>query len=150
MIKSDIVGVILTPQKIVSVEGGNVLHAMKRDDPGYTGFGEAYFSTVESQAIKAWKRHRKMTLNLVVPVGLIRFIVVDDRNGKAAESHYQEVILSKDHYNRLSVPPMVWVGFQGLSKEDAMLLNIASIPHDPDESDRKDINEIEFDWSLKK
>jgi len=150
MIKSDIVGVILTPQKIVSVEGGNVLHAMKRDDPGYTGFGEAYFSRVESQAIKAWKRHRKMTLNLVVPVGLIRFIIVDDRNEKAAKPHYQEVILSKDNYNRLSVPPMVWVGFQGLSKGNAMLLNIASIPHDPDESDSKDINEIEFDWSLKK
>ena len=141
--------VIITPLEIIETFGGNVLHAMKRDDPGYTGFGEAYFSIVESQAIKAWKRHRKMTLNLVVPVGLIRFIIVDDRNINAAEPHYQEVILSKDNYNRLSVPPMVWVGFQGLSKDNAMLLNIASIPHNPDESDRKDVNEIEFDWSLK-
>jgi dTDP-4-dehydrorhamnose 3,5-epimerase len=150
MIKSDIDGVILTTQKIISVDGGNVLHAMKRDDPGYTSFGEAYFSTVKSQAIKAWKRHRRMTLNIVVPVGSIRFIIVDDRNIKAAEPHYQEVILSKDNYNRLSVPSMVWVGFQGLSKGNSMLLNIASIAHEPDEFDRRDINEIEFDWSLKK
>lgn len=147
MIKSEIDGVILTPQKIISVDGGNVLHAMKRDDPGYTGFGEAYFSTVEYQIIKAWRRHRIMTLNLVVPVGTIRFIIIDDRNVKK-EVLYQEVILSKDNYNRLSVPPMVWMGFQGLSAENSMLLNIASIPHDPEESDRKDINEIEFNWSL--
>ena len=92
MIKSDIDGVILTTQKIISVDGGNVLHAMKRDDPGYTSFGEAYFSTVKSQAIKAWKRHRRMTLNIVVPVGSIRFIIVDDRNIKASKPHYQEVI----------------------------------------------------------
>lgn len=98
MIKSDIDGVILTPQKIISVDGGNVLHAMKRDDPGYTTFGEAYFSTVKSQVIKAWKRHRRMTLNIVVPVGSIRFIIVDDRNIKASKPHYQEVILSKDNY----------------------------------------------------
>jgi len=29
-----------------------------------------------------------------------------------------------------------------------MLLNIASIPHEPEETDRKMINEIDFDWSI--
>ena len=66
---------LLTPLKIIPVPGGDVLHAMKYSDKGFTGFGEAYFSTIEPGIIKAWKRHRKMTLNLIVPFGAIRFTV---------------------------------------------------------------------------
>jgi hypothetical protein len=39
------------------------------------------------------------------------------------------------------------MGFQGVSEEDAMLLNIANITHNPSEVDRKDINDIEFNWN---
>ena len=34
-----------------------------------TGFEEAYFSLIDKDAVKAWKRHKTMTLNLVVPLG---------------------------------------------------------------------------------
>ena len=30
---------------------------MKAVDPGYAGFGEAYFSMVDRGAVKGWKRH---------------------------------------------------------------------------------------------
>ena len=49
-------GVIMTSLKVIEVPGGNVFHGMKSNDPGYSGFGEAYFSTVDLGAIKAWKR----------------------------------------------------------------------------------------------
>ena len=52
---------------------------MKETSAGYAGFGEAYFSQVDKGAIKAWKRHKKMTLNLLVPVGEIKFVLFDDR-----------------------------------------------------------------------
>jgi len=94
--------------------------------------------------IKAWKRHKQMTLNLVVPIGKVRFILFDDRNHK---SEFQEVVLSNNSYNRLTVPPLIWFGFQGLSKSTSLILNIADIVHDPDEIDRKALNEIDFDWS---
>ena len=45
---------------------------------------------------------------------------------------------------------MVWVAFKGLSNKESILLNIASIPHDPNESESKRINEIDFDWSVNK
>ena len=41
---------------------------------------------------------------------------------------------------------MVWFGFQGLGNSNSMLLNIASIEHSPDEVDRKDLEEIKFNW----
>ena len=136
---------IITPLDIIKVNKGDIMHAMKSHDPGFSGFGEAYFSVVSYNAIKAWKRHHEMTLNLVVPVGKIRFVLFDDR--KVSNTQFQEVIISKDNYCRLTVPPMVWIGFQGLSDNGSMLLNIADIEHNPHEVDKKNIEQIEFNWN---
>ena len=106
---------LITPLDIIDTPGGNVMHAMKESSAGYLGFGEVYFSQVDKGIIKAWKRHKKMTLNLVVPVGKIRFVLFDNR--KLTNGRFQEVIISKDNYCRLTIPPMVWLGFQGLSDE---------------------------------
>ncbi len=138
----------LTPLNIIKTSGGDVLHAIKKTDPGYLDFGEAYFSIVERGAIKAWKRHQVMTMNLVVPVGSIRFVFFDDREETGSKGNLQVVELSREHYCRLTVPPRLWMGFQGVGAELNLLLNVADIPHNSVEADRKDINEIEFDWSI--
>ena len=139
-------GILLTPLNIIDTPGGNVLHGMKKHDQGYVGFGEAYFSTVNSGAVKGWKRHRRMTLNIVVPVGAVRFVIYDDRTDSPTYEKCQEVTLSKENYLRLTVPPMLWMAFQGVSNERSILLNIADICHEPDESDQKKIEDIHFAW----
>ena len=138
-------GVITTPLDVINTPGGNVMHAMKESSVGYAGFGEAYFSQVNNGAIKAWKRHKEMTLNLMVPAGKIRFVLFDDRN--ASNNQFQEFIISSDNYCRLTVPPMIWMGFQGLSGSGSMLLNIANIEHNPHEVDKKNLEQIEFNWN---
>jgi hypothetical protein len=45
---------------------------------------------------------------------------------------------------------MVWMGFQCVGNVMAMLLNIANIPHMPSEVDRKEIEDIMFNWNLNK
>jgi dTDP-4-dehydrorhamnose 3,5-epimerase len=139
-------GVLLTPLKIIDTAGGDVLHALKQDDPGFNAFGEAYFSTVNAGAIKAWKRHHEMVLNLVVSVGAVRFVLFDDRPDSTSFRKYQEIILSRSNYQRLTVPPMLWMGFQGVNVGTNMLLNIASIPHRSNEMDRLALEEIEYYW----
>ena len=143
---SNISGVLITPINIIPVPGGDVLHVIKQDDAGYSGFGEAYFSAVDAGAIKAWKRHREMTMNLIVPVGSIRFVIYDDRASKSSNKIFQQVVLSREKYFRLTVPPMVWMGFQGLGLEENMLLNISNTQHSPNEVDRLMIKDIKFDW----
>lgn len=145
-IDENVDGVVITPLKEIQVAGGNVLHAMKATDQGYVGFGEAYFSQIEARAIKPWKRHRKMTLNLVVPIGAIRFVIFDDRPNSFTQGKFQQVVLSPGNYSRLTIPPMLWMAFQGISNGVSLLLNIADILHDPSESDRKSIDEIAFVW----
>jgi dTDP-4-dehydrorhamnose 3,5-epimerase len=141
-------GVNITPLSIIDTKGGDVLHAMKMSDHGYSGFGEAYFSTIEPQAIKGWKRHKQMVLNLVVPVGTVRFILFDDRDNQDNVNHFQEVTLSVENgYSRLTIPPMIWVGFQGLGLQTSLVLNIANIEHSSEEVERKELTEIKFNWS---
>ena len=139
-------GILLTPLQIIDTPGGNVFHGMRNDSPGYSGFGEVYFSSIEKDVIKGWKRHRQMTLNLVVPIGSVRFVIYDDRVESSTYQMFQQVILSIKNYQRLTVPPMLWLAFQGLSDEKSLLLNVASIPHDPNEVDQKLVDEISFVW----
>ena len=141
-------GVSTSSLAIIGTKGGDVLHAMKKSDQGYSGFGEAYFSTIEPKVIKGWKRHKEMVLNLVVPVGSVRFILFDDRENQDDIHQFQEVILSmEEDYARLTIPPMIWVGFQGLGQQASLVLNIANIEHSSEEIDRKGLEEIKFNWS---
>jgi dTDP-4-dehydrorhamnose 3,5-epimerase len=131
----------VTPLKRIAVTGGDVLHALKNSDYGYAGFGEAYFSQVESGAVKAWKRHRQMTLNLVVPVGEVHFVFIDSTGSR------REEIIGDGNYVRLTVTPGIWFGFKGVAEGSSLLLNIANIVHTPDEVERKELSEIKYDWS---
>ena len=144
--KSTMDGILLTRLKIIPTSAGSVFHAMKQGDLGECGFGEAYFSSVEPGLVKGWKRHRQMTLNLVVPIGEIRFVLFDDRQDSPRKGEFMEERLSQLNYVRLTVPPGLWVGFQGCAKSMNMLLNIADMPHDPNELDRCDLSDIPFDW----
>lgn len=134
--------IIVTPLKRVPVAGGDVLHAMKCSDPGFVDFGEAYFSQVELGSVKAWKRHLRMTLNLVVPLGAVQFVFVDDAGME------REEVVGQDRYVRLTIPPGIWFGFKGLVAPYSLLLNLADIPHDPDEVERKEVGAFIFDWKV--
>ena len=81
-------GVIITPLDRITVEGGDVLHAMKNSDIGHFGFGEAYFSKIHRNSIKAWKMHKEMILNIVVPIGAIHFVLFDGRVASKTYRNY--------------------------------------------------------------
>jgi dTDP-4-dehydrorhamnose 3,5-epimerase len=123
--------IITTPLKQVNVEGGNVLHALKNTDNGYHGFGEAYFSWIEHGSIKAWKRHLRMTMNLIVPVGNVQFVFITDEGNLLVRE-----IIGENNYVRITVPPGIWFGFKGEFASKSLVLNLASITHDPDEVER--------------
>ena len=133
--------ILITPLSRISVVGGDVLHALKSTEQGFNGFGEAYFSMIEKGVVKAWKKHQRMTLNLVVPVGEVRFVFYsEDRKLLCEES------IGTLCYSRLTVPPGIWFGFQGLAAPFSLILNMADIPHDPDEVIRKPLNEFTYEW----
>lgn len=131
-------GVILTPLKQIHHPKGDVLHAMKKSDCGFDGFGEAYFSTVHQGDIKGWKKHTQMTINLVVPFGEIEFVIY---NGV----EFLSIKLSLSNYQRLTIQSGLWVAFRGIAASN-MLLNLASLEHDPQEAINQPLDAIPYGW----
>lgn len=145
-------GVLVTPLKQIYHPRGDVFHAMKCVDPGFEGFGEAYFSSIIGGLVKAWKRHSRMTLNLVCIVGKIHFVLYDGRDGSPTKGELMEITLSPEDpqlYRRLTIPPGVWMAFVGIDKGKSVLLNVANIPHDPSEQVNipAEESDIVFDFS---
>jgi dTDP-4-dehydrorhamnose 3,5-epimerase len=143
-----IAGVIITPLKIIEVPNGNVMHGMKNTDAGFEGFGEAYFSTVNHKAVKGWKKHTQMTLNLVVPIGEVKFVMMDDRIYSETMGNIYEVVVGTNNYARLTVPPGIWMAFQGKAEGLNMLLNLASILHDPSEAEALPLENSIIDYKF--
>ena len=114
---------------------------LKKKETKKWNFREAYFSKVKFGKIKAWKFHLKMTLNLVVPSGKVKFVFYSEKNER-----FRVIIIGEKRYSRLTVPPKIWFGFKGLSKKENIILNLADIKHNPKEILRRDKKRIKFNW----
>ncbi len=139
----------LTPLKRIAHPLGDVFHGIKVDEPSYAGFGEAYFTTVHVGAVKGWKRHTRMVMNLVVVCGIVRFVLYDKHDPQAQAADALTFTLSPDtreDYARLTVPPGWWMAFQGRGRGLNLILNFASISHDPHEAENRALDAFPFDW----
>ena len=136
--------VYVTSLSKIKVVEGDVYHVIKQSSDGFTGFGEAYFSGIDYQKVKGWRKHHQMTLNLVVPLGKVRFTIYDDNKNSKTFGKFKSFILSLDNYSRLTIPPGLWLAFEGLAKPGSLVLNIADIEHCPDESVKRDLSDIPY------
>jgi dTDP-4-dehydrorhamnose 3,5-epimerase len=127
-------GIKTTPLKIIEGDNGNVMHALKCTDNDYVGFGEVYFSTINFETIKGWKKHTKMTSNLIVPNGEVQFVFYDDRDKSETKDCFVSINVSQKNYLRITVEPGLWMAFKGISREQNTVMNLASICHDPKEA----------------
>jgi dTDP-4-dehydrorhamnose 3,5-epimerase len=141
-------GIKIFPLKQISLEKGDVWHGLKNSDEGFEGFGEVYFSNVNPGQIKGWKKHLETTLNLIVLKGEIEFVFYDDRIDSETNGTFFSVIASevKEKYARVSVSPGIWMAFRCLSKEQALLMDVIDQPHSDNESLRKELEEINYNW----
>ncbi len=140
-------GCCLTPLNIIGDERGSVMHFIKHQEGVSNQFAEVYFSTVNENCIKAWKRHTKMISNLVVAHGEVDFVLYDGRKTSDTQGKVQTITLSPDNYMRLTICSGIWVGFKGI-KSTNIIANCADMIHDPNEVDilPMDSNEIPYIW----
>lgn len=143
-------GVVITPLKQMFDERGKVMHMLREDSPQFQRFGEIYFSMTHPGAIKAWHRHKRMTLNYAVVFGEIKCVLYDDRPGSPTNRQITELFVSPENYCLVTIPPMVWNGFKGVGTVSAIVANCATLPHDPDEIERKSPFDsgIPYDWNV--
>lgn len=134
-------GVLVTPLRRISGAAGDVLHGLKASASGYAGFGEAYFSEIHEGAIKNWRRHNRMTMNLIVPRGNVYFVLHDERSRTFAEHTIGEA-----NYSRLTVAPGLWIAFRGQGPGTSLILDITDAEHDPAEVESRDVSAFAFAW----
>ncbi|MBI3351112.1 MAG: dTDP-4-dehydrorhamnose 3,5-epimerase family protein [Nitrospirae bacterium] len=144
-------GVQIVQLRKICDERGRIMHMLRKDDPHFRGFGEIYFSTVYSGVIKAWHLHKEMTLSYAVVSGMIKLVLYDDRHESSTRGELMELFLGDHNYHLVIIPPLVWNGFKGISIGESVVANCATIPHRPDEIERRDPFDkaIPYDWSLK-
>ena len=128
-----------TELKIVPTNGGNVLHGYLKNNPDNIDIHEVYFSTIKKDQIRGWRMHKKMKVNLIVPIGKVKVRLVQENKNRSEYQLYEE-ILSQSPYFRLSISPGIWFAFEGLSRSESLIYNIADLPHDPMEVSRKDFS----------
>jgi dTDP-4-dehydrorhamnose 3,5-epimerase len=139
------------PLRRIADERGAIFHMLRQDSEGFERFGEIYFSMVYPGVVKAWHLHHEMTLNYAVPVGMVKLVCHDDRDGSATRGNTVELHIGELDYCLVTIPPLVWNGFKGEGTGPALVANCATIAHRPDEIERLDPfeNHIPYDWALR-
>jgi len=143
-------GVTVRPLRQILDERGKIMHMIRNDDPDFISFGEIYFSCVYPGVIKGWHIHRQMVLNYAVPFGTIKLVLYDDRLSSKTCGEVQEIFLGPENYCLVQIPPMIWNGFKGVGTTPSIVANCSTIPHDPDEIERKNPDDpsIPYAWEL--
>jgi dTDP-4-dehydrorhamnose 3,5-epimerase len=143
-------GVVLTPLRQIFDERGKVMHMLREDSAVFSRFGEIYFSCTHPGAVKAWHLHKEMTLNYAVIYGEIKFVLYDDRENSPTRGEVQELFISPENYQLVTVPPLIWNGFKGVGNQTAIVANCATMPHSPTEIERRPASDrgIPYDWAL--
>lgn len=143
-------GVAISPKRQIHDDRGAVFHMLRSDAPYFEGFGEVYFSIVNPGVAKGWKRHHDMTLNLCVPKGRLKLVLIDQRPESPTAGEVMEIVLGENEseYRLVTVPPMIWSGAFCLSDDPAIMVNCASIPHEPEEVDHLSLDDpsIGYQW----
>ena len=139
--KNELKNIKVKPLKVINLSLGNVMHILKKNELKNRAFGEAYFSKIKFNKIKAWKFHSKVILNLVVPYGAVKFVFYSKKN-----NCFRVIKIGENQYKRLTVPPKIWFGFKGISKPESIILNITNIQHNPREVFKCKKNKIKFNW----
>jgi dTDP-4-dehydrorhamnose 3,5-epimerase len=119
-------GVLVVSLKVIPDDRGQVMHVMRADAPHFKQFGETYVSCIYPNVVKAWKLHSKMWNNISVPVGRVKFVLHDLREGSPTNGQTQEVFLGDSSYQLLTIPPGIAYGWKNLLPSAAYLVNCAS------------------------
>ena len=144
-------GVRINKKKQFVDERGKVMRMLRADDEEFTKFGEIYFSFTYPGVIKAWRKHKKMTLTYASISGKIKLVLYDDRNNSPTKGNIEEFFLSDENYFTITIPPLIWYGFKSIDNISAIIANCTDLPHSEGEIERKDYNDpsIPYNWGTK-
>ena len=82
---------------------------------------------------KGWIQHKKNHCLFSVVYGEVSFKLIDGRKNSRSFEIEENITLSKNKYNILTVPPGVWFSFT-TKKNKSVIVNLINKPHSDKES----------------
>lgn len=138
-------GVIVTPKKQIPDARGAVKLFI---DDGQT-FCSCYVTTVYKGVIKGWHGYYTKTLNYVVPIGLVKLVLFDDRCHSPTYEEVNEIFLGEMNYYKVTIPPGVMNAFQGIADPFSLAVVVADETFDEARTIRWSIEntQVPYDWT---
>ena len=124
--------------KTIKGDNSYITKIIDKNKKNYFGIDEVYSSNLQKNTIKAWKKHKKMTCNILVVKGEIKFVFFDNLFKKN-----NKIIINEKDNLMLLIKPCVWFGFKGLKKNNT-LINFSNILHNDKEILKTKYDETKF------
>lgn len=135
LVAAEMAGVVVKPLAPHRDDRGWLAEVLRCDDPEYTSFGQVYVSWSRPLVVRAWHFHRRRTDYIACIQGQALLALCDLRLPPEAR-RIAVVPIGEEEPVLVRVPPLVAHGVAVLADGPAVLVEIASEPHQPSNPDR--------------
>lgn len=143
-------GVKVKTLKVIPDERGRLMEILRADDPMFEEFGQVYFTTAYPGVIKAWHYHCLQDDHFCCVAGRIKLALYDPRKNSPTKGEINEFYLSLKEPKVVHIPKMVYHGFKCVSKKEAMVINVVTMPYNHKNPDEYRVDpfdkSVDFDW----
>ena len=133
-------------------ERGFLMELLRKDDPIFSQFGQAYISMNYPGIVRAWHYHRKQDDYFVCVKGMIKVALFDMREGSPTRGEVAEYYLGDDNNIVLRIPVGVAHGYKTVGPEPSLLINFPTETYEGQEPDEFrlpwDTDQIPYNWDI--
>jgi len=128
---------------------GYLYEMLRKDDPFYKGFGQAYVSSINPGVVKGFHKHSMQTDHVVCVVGQIKLVLIRDLGPRPSGGTMADV--EEHHLSVLSpqmvvIPPDIYHGWMCVGNEPALVINFSTHPFDPQTPDEERVDPHDNPW----
>lgn len=140
-------GVIIQSKTQIPDSRGTVKFFLEDARP--MNIAACYVTTVYRGVIKGWHGYQTKTIHYVVPHGMIKLVLFDNRPKSPTYDQIDEIYIGDFNYCMVTIPPGVMNAFQGIGDPTSLAVVAADEVYNELTMIRWPIkNEyIEYDWS---
>jgi dTDP-4-dehydrorhamnose 3,5-epimerase len=139
--------------KVIPDERGRLMEILRKDDDLFLGFGQAYMTSTYPGVVKAWHMHEKQTDNVVCLQGMLKLVLYDGRRGSKTFGELEQYYIGVHNPLLVQIPAGVYHGWMCVSPEEALVVNLPTLPYNHEEPDEQRLDpnssDIPYDWTRK-
>ena len=139
--------------KHIPDERGRLMEILRKDDDIFTEFGQVYMTTTYPSVVKAWHYHKIQDDYITCIKGMLKLVLYDGRDSSPTYGEVNEFFIGDYNPVLVKVPKMIYHGWKCISEEEAIVINIPTVPYNRQQPDEFRVdphaNDIPYSWERK-